>query len=381
MFGRSLSIKDERPQFAVAEGSDGRVSDVQELVPLRTDFDVVLRGYRRGQVRRYVRAVEEELKLLAADRDANASLAQSLATEVEQLRVRNARLTRQLDEVSRSPVSAEAVPPRLRRMVELAKEEAAEITARAQAAAEHSWATAEEAAGRLRARYADALTEMDRSRREVEVEHRTLLHQARVDASVMTTQADRRRTELDDQASRRRERVESDFEVAMAGRRAEAMRELAEQKVTAHDEATHLVGAATARASLLVCAATSEATRLVRDAKSEASRLTSTATTEAARLVSVATSEADRLVRDGTEEANRRVTAAAEEATRRIAEAQCEVGRLRDLRGRIAAQLRGAREVLAGVAPLMQPVPTEADPEPSRRTAIPGPRLSGGSRV
>jgi cell division septum initiation protein DivIVA len=289
------------------------VNDVQELVPLRTDFDVVLRGYRRGQVRQYVRAVEEELRLAAADRDANAELAQALATEVEQLRAQNARLSRQLDELSRTPVEPAAVPPRLRRMVELAKEEAAEITARAQAAAEHSWATAEEAAGRLRARYADALAEMDRTRRETEIEHRTLLQQARADATVMTTDADRRRGELDAQAAQRRQRIESDFEIAMARRRSEAMREVAEQKVAAQ-------------------------------------------------------TEAERLVREATEEAEQRVTAAAAEATRRIAAAEREVGRLGELRGRMAAQLRGAREVLVGAGPLLQPLPAE------KEAAIPGPR-------
>ena len=186
MYGRSLSIKDECRGRLVAKGSDGRVSDVQELVPLRTGFDVVLRGFRRAQVRAYVRAVEEELRLLTADRDANAALAESLTAEVEQLRAQNARLTKQIDEMSRTPVSPDAVPPRLRRMVELAKEEASEITARAQAAAEHSWAAAQEAAGRLRAKYAEALAEMDRTRREVEAEHQTMLQQARVDAPSWT---------------------------------------------------------------------------------------------------------------------------------------------------------------------------------------------------
>lgn len=348
MFARSLSTKDERADFTVAEGSDGRVNDVQELVPLRTGFDVALRGYRRGQVRAYVRGVEEELKLLAADRDANAALAESLAAEVEQLRAQNARLARQLDAASRTPVTLDVLPARMRRMVELAKEEAAEITARAQAAAEHSWAIAEEAAGRLRARYADALTEMDRTRREMEVEHRTLMHQAQVDASVMTTEADRRRSELDGQAARRRERVESDFEVAMAQRRAEAMRVVAEQKVAAHEEATRLVGDAT-----------------------------STATT----LVEEATAKSARLVRDGTDEAARRVAAATDEATRRVTAAKQEVGRLRELRGRIAAQLTGASEVLMGAGPLLQPVPAEADADPARRTPIPEPRLSGRARV
>jgi cell division septum initiation protein DivIVA len=337
VFGRSLSIKDECCGRLGAKGSDGRVSEVQELVPLRTDFDVVMRGFRRDQVRQYVRAVEEELRLLTADRDANAALAESLTAEVEQLRVQNARLTRQIDAMSRTPVTLDALPARMRRMVELAKEEAAEITARAQAAAEHSWAAAEEAAGKLRARYADALAEMDRSRREVEVEHRAMLQQARVDASTMTTEADRRRKELDDHAARRRERVESDFEMAMAKRRAEAMHTLAKQKV----------------------AATNEAARLVSEAKAKA-----------ARLVEDATSEAERLVHDGTSEAVSLVTEAEEEASSRVGAADREVVRLRDLRGRIAEQLRGAREVLAGVGPLMEPVPAEGAPIPEPRVRV-----------
>lgn len=370
MFGRSLSIEDGRSGRLVSEGSDGRVNDVQELVPLHTGFDVVLRGYRRGQVRAYVRAVEEELRLVAADRDANAELAESLTAEIEQLRAQNARLVRQIDEMSRTPVSPDAVPPRLRRMVELAKEEAAEITARAQAAAEHSWATAEEAASRLRARYADSLTEMDRARREMEAEHRTLLQQARVAAAVMTTEADRRRTELDERAASRRARVESDFEVAMARRRTEALRELVEQKAAAQEESTRLVDEATTTANRLVQEATSKAERLVREAAATAKQLVDEATAKAERLVSDATATADRRVRDGTEEAERRVTAA-----------QREIGRLRELRGRIAEQLRGARETLVGVGPLMQPVPAEADVDPAGPAAIPQPRLSGGSRV
>ncbi|HEX6357980.1 chromosome segregation protein [Actinophytocola sp.] len=334
------------------------MSDVQELVPLRTDFDVVLRGYRRGQVRAYVRAVEDELRLVSADRDANAGLAASLAREVEQLRAQNARLARQVDEMSRTPVSPEAVPPRLRRMVELAKEEAAEITARAQAAAEHSWAVAEEAAGRLRARYAGALAEMDRARRETEIEHRTLLQQARADATRMTTEADRRRTELDAQAARRRERVESDFEIAMARRRAEAMRELAEQRVTAETEAE----------------------RLVREATEQAERQVREATEQAERQVREATEQAERLVRDGTAEAEQRVAAAKEDAHCRITAATREVGRLRELRGRMAERLTAARELLGDAGPLLQPVAAEGEAEPARRTAIPEPRLSRGPR-
>ncbi|TDV47805.1 chromosome segregation protein [Actinophytocola oryzae] len=341
------------------------MSEVQELVPLRTDFDVVVRGYRRGQVRRYVRAVEEELRLLAADRDANAALAESLSAEVEHLRAQNARLTRQLEEMSNKPVTPDSVPPRLRRMVEIAKEEAAEITGRAQAAAEHSWAAAEEAAARLRARYADALSEVERARREMEIEHRTLLRQARADASVMATEAERIRDELDEKAARRREQVQSDFQLAMVRRRAEAMKELAARKSAAEQEATRLVDTAAAEASRLVGDATSEADRLVGDASEEASR-----------LVEEGTSEASRRVDEATEDAQRRIDEATEDAAARVSAAEAEVGRLRELRGRMATQLRGAREALAGVGPLL-----ETSSGDKKKTPIPGPRVSDKAPV
>ncbi|MFL6121070.1 chromosome segregation protein [Actinophytocola sp.] len=350
------------------------MTDVQELVPLRTDFDIVLRGYRRGQVRRYVGAIEEELRLATADRDANASLAESLAAEIEQLRADNARLARQLDEMSRTPISPDAVPARLRGMVELAKEEAAEVIARAQGAAEHSWAVAEEAAGRLRTRYTDALADMDRARREMETEHRTLLQQARVDASVMTTEADRRRAELDGRAARRRAQVEADFEVAMARRRTEAMRELAEQKVAAEREASRLVGNASREATRLVDEAMTKSTRLVDEATTTAKRLVREATEESEHLIHDATAKVEVLLRDGTAEAERRVRAAAEEATRRISAADGEVDRLRELRGRMAAQLREARNVLAEVGPLLQQAgdaaPVEPAPIPEQRLTL-----------
>ncbi len=302
------------------------MGDVGELVPLHTSFDVVFRGYRRGPVRQYVRSVEAELRLLAADRDANASLAQDLAAEVEALRVENSRLRQRLDDVARTPVDPASLPDRLRRMVELANEEAGEITARAQAAAEHCWATAQEAAGRLRVRYEESIAEVDRTRRAMTAEHQMLLRQARADATTMTTEADRRRRELDDQAARRREQIRTDFEVAMAARRTTAMRAVAEQRAAAREEAKHLVDDAATRATAQLRAAAEEA----------ASR-----------------------VRTATEEATARVEAATEEATRLVTDARREVDRLQDLRGRLATQLRGAREVLTGAAPLLAPVASE----------------------
>src|SRR5262245_31604235 len=98
------------------------MGDGEELVPLRTGFDVVMRGYRRGAVRRYVQSVEEELRSLAADRDANVQLAEALARQVEQLRADNVRLAQQLDHACRSPIDPATLQGRMRRMVELAND-------------------------------------------------------------------------------------------------------------------------------------------------------------------------------------------------------------------------------------------------------------------
>lgn len=278
--------------------------DGGELVPLHTEFDVVFRGYRRGPVREYVRSVEAELRLLAADRDANAELAQGLAAEIEQLRAENVRLRRRLDQAVRTPIEPDVLQHRLRRMVELANEEAGEITARAQAAAENCWATAQDAASRLRVRYEESIGDVDRTRKAMEVEHRALLQQARADATTMTTEADRRRRELDNQAARRRDQIKADFEMAMAARRTDAMRAIAEQRAAARAESERLVNVATIQAETCVKAANDEAARLVGIARKE-------------------------------------------------------VARLRDLRGRLATQLAGARDVLTGAAPLLAPVTDE----------------------
>jgi hypothetical protein len=144
----------------------------------------------------------------------------------------------------------------------------------------------------------------------------------------MTTEADRRRQELDDLAARRRDQVRADFEMAMSARRTEAMRAIAEQRATARAEAEQLVADATAEAEQLVADATAEATAKVRAA---------------------------------TDEAAERIQTAKDTATTLVSEAQREVDRLRDLRSRLTTQLTGAREILSGAEPLLIPVATEND--------------------
>lgn len=313
------------------------MSDANELVPLRPGFDTVLRGYRRGQVKQYVQGVEQELALTAADRDANAAIVGDLTRQVEQLRAENATLHRRLNQLCATPMDAAAVPLRLRRTVELAKQEAAEITARAQAAAESCWAGAEEAAERLRGQYTSLLAELDTRRAEMEAEHRSLMRQTQVEVTAMTTAAERRSEELDQLAEQRRADIESDFEVAMATRRTEAMQEIAERRETARVSA--------------------EAT--LAEACGDAQRRLLQARTEAEQLVTDATAEAAELAESSNAEAKATALAAAEEAERHRREARQEVDDLRQLRDRIASQLDTARDALTAVNPLMRPVPEE----------------------
>lgn len=234
---------------------------------MQTGFDVVLRGYDRKQVRRFVRDTEAETRLLAADRDAAVARVEELAQQLEQLRSDNDQLRAKLDRVCRTPIEPDALTERLRRMLELVRDEATEITARAQAAAEETWASAERSGARLRERYERMISELDVRREEMESEHRELVERTRAEVDAMTNQAEQRHRDLEEQAALRRQQVESDFEIAMAARRAEAMRTLAERRANAEAEAERLVAEAREQARRALAEARREidALRQVRD--------------------------------------------------------------------------------------------------------------------
>lgn len=223
-----------------------------DLVPLRADFDVVWRGYDRGHVRRYVEGVEAELRVLAVDRDAAEARADDLASQLETARAEIRVLREHIDRISRTPVEPDALTERLRRMAELAHEEAAEIITRARAVAENHWATAERAATRVRERSERLVAELDAQRRQAEAEHRTSMREAGERLLAATRQAEQRRRELDERAAAVREEVRVDFELAMSARRAESVAAMAAQEAAARARADQLVRAAEDHARQIV---------------------------------------------------------------------------------------------------------------------------------
>jgi chromosome segregation ATPase len=92
------------------------------------------RGYARKQVDERLSGLQAELRKLAADREAVASQAGQLAKLLEEARAENRDLRLQVDKISRSPIALDGLANRLVRMVELAREESADVAARAHAA-------------------------------------------------------------------------------------------------------------------------------------------------------------------------------------------------------------------------------------------------------
>ncbi|MFI5588024.1 M protein [Amycolatopsis sp. NPDC051758] len=221
----------------------------EDVARTEPGFDLAWRGFHRAQVAEYVAWAEAEISRLTAERDSARRRAESLAEGNRELRVK-------IDRISRTPIEPDALQERSRRMIELTREEATEITARATETAERIKREAELEAVRLteKEREVLALAEAERERQRAE-------HEEFVRA------AEQRRRELDEAAAHRRARQEEDHTRAMTLRRAAAMRELAEQEAAARAKADQLVTDAAQRGEALVGAAEREVTALteVRD--------------------------------------------------------------------------------------------------------------------
>ncbi|MGW4830399.1 M protein [Amycolatopsis japonica] len=160
-------------------------------------FDLAWRGFNRAQVREFVREVEAELRRVEAERDEAIRRGQALAGELAATQEENRELKASVDRISRVPIAPDALQERSRRMLELTREEADDIAARA----------AEEAA----------------------------------------------------KAEAERKRIAEDFERAMTLRRAEAMRALAARDEAAQAKARKLLDDAAEEAERLVTEARQKA--------------------------------------------------------------------------------------------------------------------------
>jgi hypothetical protein len=178
-------------------------------------FSVVRQGYDRTQVNRYFQQLEASSRHTAAERDHFQRQAAELAGQLEAARAQIATLSTRPE----PPTVAEAAPPlrddRAARVLAIAKSQADEIIARAQNAAEQTWAAAEQASVALRERYQQLLADLDRQQAEIHTAHQTIMDSARARSEEMTATAERRRREIDAAAEHDRIRIDREFSESM----------------------------------------------------------------------------------------------------------------------------------------------------------------------
>jgi hypothetical protein len=303
-------------------------------------FTVGRRGYDPQQVDAHLRRLDAEIRILVADRDAAVDQATQLGRELEEARLRADRLRTQVRTMAGRPSDVQGMSERMRTMLRLAEDEVADMLRRADQEVARRLAQADakgvqvvrdaqQEAGKARAAArADvetALSEAARLRAETDAacdaSRRTLADERTATGEAIAIAAERaeqERAQVWAESEARRAAVEDDFRIAMDQRRAESLAELDAER-----------------------ARTGEWVRTTRD--------------EAARA------------------ARAEVVAADETARRLVAAAQERVAELADLRGRIAAQLRGTHaelgSTLAALAPAALP---PAVPAARGTGALPG---------
>ncbi|RZS37003.1 hypothetical protein EV193_106238 [Herbihabitans rhizosphaerae] len=221
----------------------------------KANFDVVRQGFDRDQVRQYVQNVDLHVRRLSADRDEALSQVVELSERLEVAHREIAALTE-----GRGTTTGQAAP---NRQVQVAKVEAAEITGRAQVAAENTWAAAEQASAALRDRYTHLIRELDKQHADIQVEHRAIMDAAHGHVRKMTVEADRRQAEIDERAERERQRIESEFDQTMTTRRADLEREIESRHAASTAQARRTVEEANAKARAAVAEANKRLSDLV----------------------------------------------------------------------------------------------------------------------
>ncbi|HWM01383.1 MAG TPA: hypothetical protein VNP92_03495 [Actinophytocola sp.] len=220
-------------------------------------FTVARHGFDRDQVRQHVRELAERTRRIEADRTEARSQLAELQGELEIARREITAMSDRLDTLG-TPADEESAA----RLLEVARSQAGEITNRARAAADGTWAAAERASTELRDRYRKMLADLDAQHAEIHQTHKSILTTARAQAQELTTGAERRRTELDAEAERDRIRIDREFSERTRAQRAAFERELTDRRAACVAEVEERLRAADEEATRRVDAVTAQVKRL-----------------------------------------------------------------------------------------------------------------------
>lgn len=233
--------------------------DAPGVIPLRAGFDVEFRGYSRKQVLEHIDLLEDQLRMIAIDRDEATKLTTNCRQVCEELRTELDETRAKLARIESSTSGIPQAMQGMQNMLSIAEDEADTIRQRAERYAETVRGTAntdarqiraeaEAAATALRAECEQLVVELEARRDRINVEHgkkidalhvraqdlRVLIQQeyeaalarARVDADAMLAASAETCAEAERESEQRRAGVEQ----ALQARRAEAMTELEQNR-------------------------------------------------------------------------------------------------------------------------------------------------------
>jgi cell division septum initiation protein DivIVA len=276
-------------------------------------FEVVRRGYDQEQVEAHLRRLDAEMRILATDRDAAVDQSAQLTRELDDSRARAERLRAQVRTLVSPQQSVQGMSERMRSMLRMAEDEVAEMLQRADNEATKNLHDAEQkAAGiveearaeadaiRMQSKAeAEAAEEAD-TRRRAELEAAESAHHERLAASRETAEreiseararlaaeqkehaeastladadAERRRSDAWTESENQRRQVEADFRIAMDQRRKEALSALTAEQLATRTATEEMRERAHAEGRRMVEAAQQEAARIVADARAAVGRL------------------------------------------------------------------------------------------------------------
>ncbi|WP_300007638.1 hypothetical protein [Pseudonocardia sp.] len=269
-------------------------------------FAISRRGYDATQVDDYLRHLDAQLRMLAADRDAAVEQNGQLTRQVNVAWAETDRLKGQLRRLSAPPESVEGMSERLQSMLRLAQDEVAERRRRAEAEAADIIARAEAAAAELPMRNEEERLRLEHERTALRLERDRALAEATAEAqrvrdearaetdklrAEVTAELERERiaaetgrNDLRDQSDAKRAQVEEDFRIAMTARRSEAIATIEQNLASSQNEARSRLSAATDRANQLVADATAKSGELIANAENQARNVIRSAEVRVAEL-------------------------------------------------------------------------------------------------
>lgn len=240
-----------------------------DLLPLMGDdiphFDVAMRGYDRRQVDAYVSRAEAEINELQTARDSALATSADRAAQLASNAAHIESLKRQASKATEQITSAN-VSDRIRDMLQLATEEAAQTRRSAEMEADRVIAAARADAERIRDEAAAELQRLTAAAKQTTTEAEQRLAQARAqaadevtaaraEAARLVAAANAEREKLDAEAAAQRDSVDAaaderrrladeDFEITLRGRRSAAEQQVGTALAEARATAKQIIGSA-----------------------------------------------------------------------------------------------------------------------------------------